>query len=94
MELKNISVNELIKTSKALDNPLKIKILNFCSEKEHNMSEIKKHFNKRFATITNYIKLLKNARLIETREFINEKGKQIMIKSLYKIAKQGIIQKI
>jgi predicted transcriptional regulator len=93
INIKELNVDNLIKISKALDNNYRRKIIEYCIT-EHSISEVKKKINLTYANIHKHIKILEFAGLIKTKLTKNKRGKIVLVKSLYKISKQGILEKV
>jgi predicted transcriptional regulator len=70
---------------KALDNSYRIDILKLCSEKEYNITDLQKKINIAYPHVHNHVHILRDADLVETYEKTDSKGKNLMIKSKYKI---------
>jgi predicted transcriptional regulator len=70
---------------KILDNEYRIEILKMCSEKEYNITDIQKKINISYPHVHKHVHLLRDADLIETYEKIDPKGKNLMVKSKYRI---------
>ena len=83
--LNNISLDFIHKASSALANEKRIAILNHCAEKSLNLTEIKELIKYTYSTVHGYIKDLDKAGLVSVGEEINEKGKCLRVRSLYKV---------
>ena len=92
--LLNTPIEEITKVGKAISNPERLKILNFCAEKEHNITEIQRHLQIRFTTVTTYVRQLKEAGLLKSRIQITDKGRNVMIKSLFVVTDKGILKEV
>jgi predicted transcriptional regulator len=92
--MKKENIDKLIKIGKALDNKYRRKIINLCAEKEYNITELQKKIKISYPHVHNHVSILREAKLIETYEKTNSKGKNIMIRSKYKILKDGSFKSI
>ena len=88
------SIEQIRKIAKALSNQKKVEVLNLCTIKEYNLTDIKKKVGYTIQTISNYVKDLEEADLIEKEELITSTGKNIVVKSLYIVDKNGFLKKI
>ena len=92
--LLNTPIEEITKVGKAISNPARVKILNFCAEKEHNITEIQRYLQIRFTTITTYVRQLEDAGLLKSRVQVTEKGRNVMVKSLFAATSNSILKEV
>jgi DNA-binding transcriptional ArsR family regulator len=88
------SIEQIRKIAKALSNQKKVEVLNLCGIEKYNLTDIRKKVGYTIQTISNYVKDLEKANLVEKEELITSTGKNIVVKSLYSVDKNGFLKKI
>ncbi len=69
------NIERLKKVGKALSNDHRIQIIKLCSEREHNITDLKKELGISYQHVHNHVYKLKDADLVETYRKTDSKGK-------------------
>jgi DNA-binding transcriptional ArsR family regulator len=94
MKVDEKKIEKITQIGRAISNESRIKIMILCEHNEYSITDLKKLVGISYPNIHGHIKTLKQANLIETRTQLNEKGKNIIIKSLYRISDDFFLEKI
>ena len=79
------NIDKVKKLGKALDNKYRIDILKICEAEEHNITELQKKLSISYPHVHNHVHILRDADLVETYDKTDSKGKNLMVRSKYKI---------
>jgi len=88
------TIEEIRKIGKALSNDKKVKLLNLAASDKHNITGLRRKIGLTIQSISRYVRELEEAGLIKTEEVINEKGRNIMVTSLFKVNTNRVLVKI
>ena len=91
MEFTIFQIREI---GKALSNEKRVRLLNLCGDERHNLTELKRRIGLTLQSISRMVKDLEKAGLVKTEEVITEKGRNIMVESLYRVTADGGLRKI
>ena len=89
-----LTLQEIRKIGKALGNDKRVKLLNLCVDKKYNLTELKKKIGLTVQSISRFVREMEEAGLVSTEEAITEKGKNILVRSNYRVTSSGVLEKI
>lgn len=88
--MASLDINRLKQIFSALSNEKRIRIIELCSEKEYNVTQLSKKIGLDYSVTVEYISMLGKVGLIEKRR---NKDRTVNIKSLIRINDKGEINK-